>query len=247
MIYLSGVTSDRIEPDLLAHGVGLLIQPGNSYHLRVSRYPYWGADNGCFNPGTYKGDEAWLDWLDRLPRKGCLFAVVPDVARRPDGSLGGDPVATWAKFAQLAPLVQDMGFPAALAAQDGIENMANLREQLEALDCLFIAGSTAWKLGPRAEKVAKMARNMGKWVHMGRVNSFTRMERARSMGCNSADGTFLKYRLRQRGQGNIEKRGALEVVKWIVRLDTHRGLFDDFETPSRPEHRGAAWRAEALR
>src|SRR5690606_4057045 len=111
MKYLTGVTNDRDEPALIRHGVGLLIQPGNSYHLRVGRYPYWAADNGCFNPDTYIGDDAWLDWLDRLPRERCLFVVMPDVARRPDGSLGGDPVATWEKFKELAPVARDMGFP----------------------------------------------------------------------------------------------------------------------------------------
>jgi hypothetical protein len=241
VIYLSGVTSDRYEPDLIARGVGLMIQPGNSYHLRVDRYPYWAADNGCFQPATYIGDDAWLDWLDRLPRERCLFAVVPDVARRPDGSLGGDPVATWAKFEELAPIVQAMGFPAALAAQDGIEDMPNLREQLDACDVLFLAGSTEWKLGPQAEWIAHLARAMGKWVHMGRVNSLKRMKRAREMGCNSADGTFIKYRRRKRAGEDIapEARGTDEIGGWLLWLDANPPLFTD-EMPSLPVHRAAA-------
>lgn len=238
MKYLTGVTNDRDEAEIIRYGIGLMIQPGNSYHLRVDRYPFYAADNGCFNPDTYKGDDAWLDWLDALPRERCLFAVVPDVARRPDGSLGGDPVATWDKFLALSPIVQAMGFPAALAAQDGIENMPNVNLQLALCDALFLAGSTEWKVGPEAEKLAHLARSMGKWVHMGRVNSLKRMKRAREMGCNSADGTFLKYRRRKNGHGILDARGAGEIGGWLVWLDANPPLFND-ETPSLPVHKDA--------
>lgn len=240
MIYLSGVTNDRDEPVMIERGIGLMIQPGNSYHLRVDRYAYWAADNGCFNPDTYVGDDAWLDWLDRLPREGCLFVVVPDVARRPDGSLGGDPVATWDKFVELAPLVRGMGFPVALAAQDGVENMPNLREQLEACDCLFVAGSDDWKVGPDAERVGRMARALGKWVHGGRVNSLKRMKLMRY--CNSADGTFLKYRKRRRSgedEAARDLRGTGEIAGWVDWLRRNPSLFPCPEVPSLPVHRAA--------
>lgn len=242
MRYLTGVTNDRDETELIRHGIGLMIQPGNSYHRRVGRYPFWAADNGCFQPKTYIGDDAWLLWLEGLPRERCLFAVIPDVSRRPDGSLGGDPVATWDKFCELAPLVRDMGFPVALAAQDGMEEMSNLSEQLDACDVLFLAGSTEWKVGPAAERIAHQARSMGKWVHMGRVNSLKRMERARQMGCNSADGTFLKYRRRKRAGEHEDARrgrGANEVGGWLLWLDNNQPLFTH-ESPSLPVHRAAA-------
>lgn len=244
-MYLTGATNDKDEPALVARGVGLMVQPGNSYHLRIDRYPYWAADNGCFQPKTYIGDDAWLDWLDQRPRERCLFAVIPDVARRPDGSLGGDPVATWAKFCQLAPVVREMGFPVALAAQDGIEAMGNLAEQIEACDCLFLAGSTDLKVSDKAAHVARLARNAGKWVHMGRVNSIKRMEIARAMGCNSADGTFVKYRRRTRaGEADNarEARGACEIGSWLVWLDENPPMpgFVPTEIPSHPTHREAA-------
>lgn len=232
MIYLSGATNDVIEPVLVSGGVGLMVQPGSGYVRRIPRYGFWAADNGCFWPKTYVGDEGWLCWLDRLPRDRCLFAVIPDVARRPDGSLGGDPVATWERFQEFGPLVREMGFPVALAAQNGIEHMANLREQLETCDCLFIAGSTEWKISPTAERLARMARNLGKWVHMGRCNSFKRMERARSMGCNSVDGTYVAFAPNINGP---------KVCRWTVILDENPTLpgFSQFETPTHPTHRAA--------
>lgn len=227
---MSGCTNDKIEPTLIAAGVGLMVQPGSGYATRILRYPYWAADNGCFNPDTYIGNDAWLNWLDKLPRERCLFVVIPDVSRRPDGSLGGDPVATWVKFQELAPVVREMGFPVALAAQDGIEDMPNLREQLEACDCLFIAGSTEWKLSLAAELVAKQARNLGRWVHMGRANSGKRLERARSMGCNSVDGTYLRF-----PDTNMPK-----LIGWLDWLDATPMIpgIHQFESPSHPNHRG---------
>lgn len=48
-----------------------------------------------------------------------------------------------------------------------------------------------WKLGPHARSLVHEAKRRGKWVHFGRVNSGKRFEYARSIGCDSADGTYL--------------------------------------------------------
>ena len=50
-----------------------------------------------------------------------------------------------------------------------------------------------WKESKAAAALSRAARSAGKWVHMGRVNSLRRFERARYMGCHSADGTYIKY------------------------------------------------------
>ena len=147
--------------------------------------------------------------------RGAFFVVIPDVSRRPDGALGGDPIATWAKFQELALIVREMGFPVGLAAQDGIEHMPNLQEQLDACDCLCIA---------------RMARNAGKWVHMLRANSRRRLELARLTGCQSVDGTYLRF----------PDVNAPKLVGWLNWLDAHPvipGMFE-FESPSHPNHRG---------
>ena len=60
-------------------------------------------------------------------------------------------------------------------------------------DALFIGGTTDWKLGDGAAQLVREAKRRGKWVHMGRVNSLRRMIYAESIGCDSADGTMLKY------------------------------------------------------
>lgn len=192
-MYLTGASNPASRAVAQRLAIGLMVQPGSGYERQIGLYRWWAADNGCFNPKTYPGHDGWLKWLDGLPRDGCLFAVVPDVARRPDGTLGGDPAATWDQFQRYAPKVAALGFPTALAAQDGIEDMDNLDEQLAAADCLFIGGSTEWKTSEAALAVAKRADEFGCWTHMGRVNSYRRYAIASAAGLDSADGTFLAF------------------------------------------------------
>ena len=88
------------------------------------------------------------------------------------------------------------GLPAALVAQDGLEQLGCwLALAWPRIDALFIGGSTAWKLGPSAEALALEAKRRGKWVHMGRVNSARRIRYAASIGCDSVDGTkWVRWR-----------------------------------------------------
>jgi hypothetical protein len=227
MIYLSGVTNDTIEAALLAHGVGLICQPGNGYGARVDRYRHWAADNGCFRA---QWDElTWLRWLEKLPRERCLFAVAPDVY--PDAA------ATLRRSLEFAPLIRELGFPVALVAQDGAENLAIPWPEI---DCLFIGGERLpdprreWKVGEAARGLAREARRQGKWVHMGRVNGLYRLERAREMGCHSADGTIVKYGYP--GQPNFR---AEEPQGWVAWLEANPTLPNHLEAPEHPNHREA--------
>lgn len=239
LLYLSGVTNDRDEPFMLAAGIGLMLNPGNGYHRRVDRYPFWAADNGCFNDRWV--EDKHLAWLEALPRDGCLFAVAPDVY--PDAQASLDRGSLYFE------LIREMGFPVAVVAQDGAEN---IDYPWDDFDCMFIGGARTpnprdeWKISAAAERVVKRARKEGKWVHMGRVNSGdgvgSRLERARSMGCLSADGTFIKYRRRRRANEHVdarEARGAQEVDRWITWLDSNPTLDPPLETPSLPIHRQA--------
>ena len=143
---------------------------------------FWCADNGCFGKG-YPGDAGWLRWLDRhAERDLCAFATAPDVV--------GDARATLERSLPHLPTIRELGYPAALVAQDGLES---LEIPWDAFDALFIGGSTEWKLGIDAARLVLEARRRGKWVHMGRVNSRRRFRYAASLGCDSTDGTFLVY------------------------------------------------------
>lgn len=131
MIYLSGA----IRPEAAGTaGLGWLLTPnmGN----RVPETGWWGADNGCFTqPKTYS-DERFLGWLqDRAPQRDrCLFATAPDVV--------GDAAATLERSLPMLAKIRELGFPAALVAQDGLES---LEIPWSSFDVLFIGGSTEWK------------------------------------------------------------------------------------------------------
>ncbi len=230
---MTGATNNTDEPALIAAGVGLMIQRGNSYHLRCHRYPFHAIDIGM----ALSDADPYLAYLEQRTTERCLFAVSPDAYP--------DAVESLRRGLEYAPLIRSMGFPVAVVAQDGAEA---LTWPWDELDCLFIGGQRTpnprdeWKISPAAERLARQARAHGKWVHMGRVNSEWRMERARAMGCNSADGTFLKFRRRQLPNEHAttrDGRGAPDIERWMTRLDMRQPLpgFTTFETPTHPTHR----------
>lgn len=145
----------------------------------------WAADNGCFGKGDYPGDVTWLRWLARKAETiadTCRFVVAPDVVC--------DAAATEARSLPLMPKVRALGLPVAFVAQNGLEKR---RVPWDEFDCLFIGGDTDWKLGVAARRLAGEAKDRGKWVHMGRVNSLQRLRTAAGMGCDSVDGTYTAF------------------------------------------------------
>ena len=142
----------------------------------------WCADNGCFSD---KWDEAkwWQFLVDNAHHAdSCLFAVAPDVV--------GDAWRTGIKSRPWLGKIRALGYPVAWVAQDGQECQPIPWPDI---DCLFIGGSTEWKLGAAARELVAEAKRRGKWVHMGRVNSRRRFDYARLIGCDSVDGTYLTF------------------------------------------------------
>lgn len=141
----------------------------------------WGADNGRFSAPQHYTDGGYLDWLGAQPAERCLFATAPDVL--------ADHYATVELSRPLFPLLRQAGYPAAFVAQDGWQDETTPWDEF---DVLFVGGSTEFKLGLGAHAIAA-AQARRKWVHMGRVNSYKRLRVAAALGCDSADGTFLKF------------------------------------------------------
>ncbi|WP_228523941.1 hypothetical protein [Mycolicibacterium phlei] len=143
----------------------------------------WCADNSCFSKG-YPGDDKWLAWLDRFSYAvdRCLFATAPDVV--------GDAAATLKRSRPFLPMIRELGYPAALVAQDGLEE---LDIPWDEFDALFIGGSTDWKLGSAATALAMEAKSRGKHIHCGRVNSRRRLKFCAAVGYDSVDGTYLTF------------------------------------------------------
>ncbi|NUS13452.1 MAG: hypothetical protein HOY69_18960 [Streptomyces sp.] len=145
----------------------------------------YACDNGKFGKG-WPGADAWFDWLtrtvDRYGADRCLWAVAPDVPF--------DAAGTLAESLPWLARIRELGIPAAFAAQDGCDQLG---VPWDAFDVLFIAGSTEWKTGPVAERLSREAKERGKQIHMGRVNSRQRLRTAEWFGCDSADGTYLAF------------------------------------------------------
>ena len=141
----------------------------------------WAADNGCFS-NRWQSDQ-WLKWLSSIPNtSSALFATVPDVVC--------DYRATLFRWSLYWQQVKELGFKTAFVLQDD----ATLKTMpINDMDVLFIGGSTEYKLSREAREIVEHCQNLGKWIHMGRVNTKGRIQIAYEWGCDSVDGTFLAF------------------------------------------------------
>lgn len=171
----------------------------------------WAADNGCFtNPDrSLSSYLRFLAAFSAQAKRRCLFATAFDVV--------GDHEATRRRAIPCLTPIRNIGFPVAYVAQDGIESDERLIPW-DLIDAIFIGGTTDWKLSSTAKAVALEARRRGKWVHMGRVNSWRRYRYA-STFCDSADGTFIAF---------APDRNLAQVLRWSELHNTNLRLPIDF-------------------
>lgn len=180
MLWFGNPSSPKVREAMRAGLIGCIDTPnqGNRPVFGAT----WCGDNSVFGD-NYPGDDRWWAWLTARARhepERCAFAVAPDVV--------GDAAATIARSVPWLARIHGLGIPAAIVAQDGQES---LPVPWDAFDVLFVGGSTGWKLGRHARRLAGEARRRGKRVHMGRVNTLRRYRYADAIGCHTADGTTL--------------------------------------------------------
>lgn len=145
--------------------------------------------------GKIKNEEVPISWI-----------TVPDLV--------GNAKITLEMFYDWSVRPELKYMPLALCAQDGLENM---EVPWDSFECLFIGGTTRFKLSQHAEKLGKEALRRGKMLHMGRVNSDKRLKYAYEIGCHSVDGTsysqynekYLLHALRY-----IEKLGKQLIMEF---------------------------------
>ncbi|MEV1167429.1 hypothetical protein [Nonomuraea sp. NPDC049784] len=179
-VYMTPPSTEPIRAHIRAGRLGAICTPRQGNKLQEG----WEfcIDNGAFS-GKYVGDEEFLALLKKLRHLApwCRFVVAPDVPFNHPG--------TWQRSRDMLPRIRDTGFPAALAAQDLMD--LDMWDHDDDYDSLFIAGSDAFKLSKAAAALAAYAGDLGKWRHMGRVNSRKRYRYAAAIGCDSVDGTYL--------------------------------------------------------
>ena len=77
--------------------------------------------------------------------------------------------------------------PRALVIQDGIESVNIDWIKTEAV---FVGGSDSFKMSKQATDVCKIAKMMNKWVHVGRVNTVSRLKNFVGIA-DSVDGSGI--------------------------------------------------------
>lgn len=169
---------DHGRPDNL----GVLVSPRGCGNFPQLAEWKWAADNDAYLAWDRDRYVKMLDQIRGIP--GCLFVTAPDVV--------GDAKATVERFNAWITTLNDVGQPVAFVAQDGIQFTG---VPWNDIGCLFIGGTTEFKMGGWAAKYAREAKRRGLWLHMGRVNTRKRIRYAKSLGCDSIDGTnFSMFR-----------------------------------------------------
>lgn len=209
MRYFATASTERVREAMRAGYLGQIITPAAGNRLD-EHYVEWIADNGIYS-NAYPGDAAYISWLEQQAdfRSRCRFAVAPDVVADHEGTLA----RSWPMFRAIRRAVGRV----AMCAQNGATpddmpwddiDAVFLAGIVECVPCGYVPAITdlpmtacpycsralvEWKIGDVAAQVAAEARSRKKWVHMGRVNTDDRIRRAREMGCDSGDGTFLAF------------------------------------------------------
>lgn len=155
---------------------GQLRTPLTNY--RWCERPY-GIDNGCF---TRFDESKFLRIVQQakssLPHP--IFVTMPDIV--------GDAKLTLQLFKEWKPRLGPLS--KALVLQDGIESHQIPWADIQAV---FIGGSDDFKNSQNAINICKAAKILGKWVHVGRVNTPERVLRFAGIA-DSIDGSGIsKY------------------------------------------------------
>jgi hypothetical protein len=142
-------------------------------YARASGIPY-GLDNGCFKKFDQR---AWERLLDQADTDRPIFVCLPDIV--------GDAQRTAELFELFWTRTQEL--PRALVLQDGIERV---RIPWTEINAVFVGGSDQFKVSPQAIAAARVAKMLGKWVHVGRVNTADRVRNWLELA-DSIDGSGI--------------------------------------------------------
>ncbi len=152
----------------------------------LTQYRRWSetfsVDNGAYTRFWFDKLRAILTREDGVKRK-CLWVAVPDVV--------GSARRTMEVWKYRYEFIPDNGWPLALVVQDGAEDISIPWEELA---CIFVGGTTTWKLSDNVVKIIKAAKIMNKHVHIGRVNTPRRWNYFDKLGADTCDGSgFARF------------------------------------------------------
>lgn len=139
----------------------------------LSGKPY-GLDNGCFSRFPEK---KWKRLLVEAEENRPVFVCLPDVV--------GDARRTLDLFNVFKPLTA--GLPRALVLQDGV---GQFEIPWNDIDAVFVGGTDDFKISNECINACKTAKMLGKWVHVGRINTPERTRQWVELG-DSLDGSGI--------------------------------------------------------
>jgi hypothetical protein len=259
--YLTGVSGPEVcklaEGELWGR-LGVLLQPDTFYmRTHVPHFSKWAFDNACFAGEFREAD--FLHQLEYIIQEvdnahiRCQFANAPDVFDAT--KMRGDPRATIERSLPLFKRIRELGAPAGLVFQDGMEMLGHDEIPWDEFDVAFIGGGDAFKRGypdkvkagnphyvrdyihggASSAQVILWARLMhrchelGKPIHIGRVNGLARMLWALGLGAETCDGTFFSF-----GPKCID-----QMRRWLLNIDYSEGEPHEMHALRQGDHIGA--------
>ena len=178
LLLVSGATT-TVRRYAASGGIGHLLTPANGNRVKalLADGLSLAADNGC-----YRGLDAraFCTMCQRLQphAERVLWVAAPDVV--------ANAYATLMRFWLWQPMLAAYKLLVAYVAQDGQEVLPVPWSQIR---CLFVGGSTAWKEGPHALGLIRVAMRRGLWVQGGRVSTQGLIRLFSWAGLDSIDAT----------------------------------------------------------
>lgn len=179
MIAYASRTGTKRNLDAL-HQAGWHLLVSAAGALRPEGFPY-ALDNGAWSAFQQHRPFDEAQFALALARLGAdaEWVVAPDIVAGGQASLGLS--LAWLSRCQSACA------RVLLAVQDGMVP-ADVAPYLSATCGLFVGGTTAWKLQTLAQWGA-LGREVRCWVHVGRVNTITRVQQCVQAHVTSFDGS----------------------------------------------------------
>lgn len=146
-------------------------------HLPHEPTKHFAIDNGAFARLDLKGFRSLLK-REHERIHLCRFVAVPDIV--------GSAMRTRELFDHFKDELAE--WPLAYVCQDGQESVSIPWGEISAI---FIGGTDKFKSSQEAIACIKAAKILGKWTHVGRVNTAGRFSHFEDLGVDSADGTGL--------------------------------------------------------
>src|SRR5262245_21370781 len=207
-LMVSGATStieQFAEDDDLWPWLGAMVTPntGNSIERILAWRLVYCADNAAYNVRRFSAD-AYLSLLKKLARCPVrpVFVTVPD-------QVGNHEATAYLFERWLKTLARErlLDLPLAFVLQDGVTPEEIPCGQIEAL---FIGSSDDFKEDVLLTcDILPEAKARGMFLHMGRVNSRSRLRPALRSGCDSVNGSSLSM---------FPRTWIPKFVRWIKEL-----------------------------